>query len=61
MRERAEAAQEHLEMLKSAWNAHMDRCETPTVEGISNEEFFKRLSEWRDAPSNTASYPARPS
>lgn len=52
--EQLEAMTQDRDQIRSAWNAHMDRCETPTVEGVSDEDFFERIRQWRDAPSNTA-------
>ncbi len=48
-------ARASLVQLRSAWNAHFARCETPLVEGMTDEEFFKKLDEWKNAPSGTAS------
>ncbi len=67
--EERDEARASLTQLRSAWNAHFARCETPIVEGMTDEEFFKRLDvegmtdaeffkrldEWKNAPSGTAS------
>jgi len=48
-------ARASLVQLRSAWNAHFARCSTPLVEGMTDEEFFKKIDEWKNAPSGTAS------
>jgi hypothetical protein len=50
----ARELREALEQLRGAWNAHMARCQLPAVPGMTNEEFFAKVEEWKNAPSGTA-------
>lgn len=52
---------EERDQVRAAWNAHMARCGLPAIPGMTDEELFAKLGEWRNAPSDTASASPNPS